>query len=669
MSDGMARAPLPPSGADTDTSKAHRRPFSPQLDRDSPSLERLVKALTRSEEEQLAAVEEEVAWAKAQEPVPLKFAVAAMILRDLIQLGWKVEIQGGELFIKPYEAAEGAVKEVVQRQLRFGREDQLRDPAVQQFIRDIESPPRGASYGSIAALIADGRALAERLRPVAAMPRAERAPALREACRPYLQSVEPGERDAATGLPLTDIWRYFRYTWSSRYRRPPGRLMAYLIRDAAQPSHPVMGLTALSNAVLQLTPRDEWLGWTRDGLLRLIACGELTDEEALTVLRSRVAADLEALYTEDLGFDGTSPPALSDQLRLKLLSIHRDAAEARAAQLRGGTSSSRTTDLSDEGLLQVTQTPLFRAKRAATALTLIQLRETLGRARPPLGQAVASPEVARAVDLALRQVKQRFAAGALMELSTCGAVPPYGNLLGGKLAFLMMLSPSVRRAYRNRYEGEPSLIASQMAGRPISKEARLAMIGTTSLYPERSSQYNRLRLPAGVAGNREDLRLLEVGRSRGHGSSNLSIETEQYLAVLARERKDFINVNFVFGEGQSPKMRQLREGLAALGLSAADLIRHASPRIVYLAPLGFNTRRSLLGLDPLPSDELEDPSDADERIAEFWRMRWLASRLENTSAIERVASSRRLDLLLSKDASGEPPPIQLGLFDSVEYPR
>jgi hypothetical protein len=487
-------------------------------------------------------------------------------------------------------------------------------------------------------------------------------------CKPYLQFVEPGLRDAATGLLLTDIWRYFRYTWSSRYRRTPGRLMLYLVRDAAHPNHPVMGLAALSNTVLQLTPRDEWLGWTRSGLLQLIVHGELEDEEALAALRTRIAADLGALYTEDLGFDGIHPPVLSDELARKLAAIHRDAVEARATQLREGREGPvRPDDLSEEALLETAQSPLFRAKRAATALTLLQVRDVLEQARPPLAEATTSSEMRRAVDIALRQVKQRFSAGALMELSTCGAVPPYGHLLGGKLALLMMLSPSVRRAYRERYEGEPSLIASQMAGRRVTKEARLAIIGTTSLYSERSSQYNRLRLPAGIVGNREELRLLEVGRSRGHGSSNLSIETEQCLATLARERKDFTNVNFVFGEGQSPKMRQLREGLAALGLNAADLIRHASPRIVYLAPLGSNVRRSLLGLDPLPGDEPDAPTDADERIADFWRTRWLASRLENADVLDRLASSRRLDLLLSNDAPGGLTPIQLGLFDAVEY--
>ncbi|WP_437546929.1 Druantia anti-phage system protein DruA [Sorangium sp. So ce367] len=615
----------------------------------------------------MATIEDEVAWAKAQEPVPLKFAAAAMILRDLLHLGWKVEAKNSEIFVEPYEAAEGAAKEVVQRQLRYGREDQLRDPGVQRFINDVESPPQGASYSSIAGLIADGRALAERLRPIAAMPRGERPEALRGACRPYLQFVEPGLRDAATGLLLTDVWRYFRYTWSSRYRRPPGRQMLYLIRDAAQPNHPIMGLTALSNAVLQLTPRDDWLGWTRDGLLRLIDQGELRDEEALTALRARVAADLAALYTDDLGFDGACPPALTHELSQKLMAVHREALADRASQLRNGKeSSSRSTDFEDEALLDVTLSPLFRAKRAATALALLQIRDLLDQARSPLAKAVESPEVGRAVDVALRQIKQRFSAGAIMELSTCGAVPPYGHLLGGKLALLLMLSPSIRNAYRARYEGEPSLIASQMAGRRVTKEARLTLIGTTSLYPERSSQYNRLRLPSGVAGNRKEVRLIEVGRTRGHGSSNLSIETEQYLAILARERKEFVNVNFVFGEGQSPKMRQLREGLAALGLNAADLIRHASPRIVYLAALGSMIRRALLGVEPLPGDDdLGSTDEADERIADFWRTRWLASRLESVDIVERLACSRRLDLLVSRDGPGESLPIQLGLFDSM----
>jgi hypothetical protein len=639
------------------------RPFLPRLEGGDASLDRLVLALDRDDEERLAAIDDEVGWAKEQEPSPRRFVAAAMILRDLLHQGWRVEATSGGIFVQPHE--EGATKDAVRRQLLFGRKDQLDDPAVRRFIRDVESPSKGSGYDSIVNLIADGRALAGRLRPVAELPRAARTTALRGVCSPYLQVVEPGRRDAFTNLPLIDVWRYFRYTWASRYRRPPGRLMLYLIRDAAQPNHPIMGLTALSNAVLQLTPRDEWIGWTATGLLTLIARGELSDDEVLHALRTRVEADLAALYTEDLGFDGARPPLLAPELATQLRTFQKTAVARRQAELRAGHVASRHVDLtSPEELRAAAVTALFQVKRAAAALALLGARDALALARSPLREALASPETARAVEFALRQVKQQFSSRALMELSTCGAVPPYGDLLGGKLAVLMMLSPSVRRTYQERYEGEPGVIASQMAGRQIIKAQRLLLLGTTSLYSERSSQYNRLRLSKGVVGNADDIALVEIGRSRGHGSSNLSAETEDLLASLVTESKEFTNVNFRFGEGQSPKMRQIREGLAVLGLNAADLLQHASPRIIYLSPLEPKVRRVLLGLDPMPegSDVVEG---ADEHIAEFWRNRWLASRLEHKEALERVSALRPLELLVSNGVLDQASSVQLGLFSGT----
>ncbi|HEU4403950.1 MAG TPA: Druantia anti-phage system protein DruA [Polyangiaceae bacterium] len=645
--------------------QAEWRPFRPLLP--APGIERLARALARDDAERVAALEDELGWARAQEPLPLEFAATTAVLRDLLNLGWEVQSRGRDVYVRPHEADGGrATKEAVRRQLLFGRSDQFASKPVREFICDMETSPAASSSRTVLPLIADGPSLASRLRPVARLPREERAEALRGCCRPYLQLVEPGEQDRFTRLPLVDIWRYFRYYWSSRYRRSPGRSMQYLIRDAAQPNHPVMGLTALSNTVLQLTPRDEWLGWTVEGLLSLIEQGELTDDEALAALRARVSNDLASIHAEDLGFDGANPPAFTPALAEHLAAIRGKALEARAEGLRAGVDAeARASDLSPEGLLRAARTPLFVAKRSTAAKMLLEVLDVLAAVRAPLATALRAPEAARAVAMALRQVKQWFGAGAIMDLSTCGAAPPYGPLLGGKLAALMMLSPSVRRVYGRRYEGEPSLIASRMAGRKVAKATPLVLLGTTSLYPERSSQYNRVRLPAGVCGNDAPVPFLEVGRSRGHGASNLSVEAEEYLAALAEQRKSFSNVNFVFGEGQSPKMRLLREGLAALGLTAADLVRHASPRIIYLAPLTKNARRQLLGVDPIPAGAGEADASDDEAIAEFWRARWLASRLDHEECLRSLEASPRHQLRLSAQLPAAPVAMQLSLFDNL----
>ena len=85
-----------------------------------------------------------------------------------------------------------------------------------------------------------------------------------------------------------------------------------------------------------------------------------------------------------------------------------------------------------------------------------------------------------------------------MEIITCGAVPPYGEILGGKLVAMLMASPRVVRDVRTRYEGRVSLIASGLKGAPVRRDPNLTVLTTSSLYSVGSSQYNRIRIPAEI---------------------------------------------------------------------------------------------------------------------------------------------------------------------------
>ena len=89
-------------------------------------------------------------------------------------------------------------------------------------------------------------------------------------CEPYIQLVT-NERDQYTGYKLSDIWRYFRYTWSIPYKTMPGRNLFYLVRDRLQPCHPVIGIFALGNSVLNLTVRDDDIGWTVEAIKKNMA--------------------------------------------------------------------------------------------------------------------------------------------------------------------------------------------------------------------------------------------------------------------------------------------------------------------------------------------------------------------------------------------------------------
>jgi hypothetical protein len=621
------------------------RLFSPTLDETGKVYARLVEIGSRPAMDALVGLEELLARSPGDTAASLRLKAAVCVLRDLISLGWQTLANGGWLYVRP--GAPGLLsKASTRRQLEFGRDDQLAEPATRKFILALERPGRGSNALPVTDLIADGRELEADLRPAALLEGDARDAALARICRPYLQLVTADARDEHSKIRLMDIWRYFRHTWTTRYRSSPGRNLFYLIRDAARPNHPVMGITALGNAVMQLGPRDDALGWTINGLKRAMEDGRVSDDEVLKAFRKRVREDFSEVFIADLPVPPEMPDAVPTALLDRLAMIEQQASGDRADRLRDidddDGMTARVHDVEEADLERLARSPLFLAKRARLVRNLLRMHGYLTQARSVAG-LLATPDGIWTVNQALRQLKKRFSATSMMEITVCGAVPPYNHLLGGKLACLMMLSPQVRRDYEDRYRDAYSIIASQMAGRLIAKPPLLAFLGTTSLYPARSSQYNRVKLPSGTCpGQATAAEYKDLGVSEGYGSPNLSAETEAVLEALAGQVREYRNVNFVFGEGQSPKLRQLREGFAALGLSQSNILSHGTPRLVYGIDLVENASRVLLGVDGTPHFHVPDQPGAEAQIADFWRRRWLSSRLSHLPALAAVGASSPL---------------------------
>ena len=58
------------------------------------------------------------------------------------------------------------------------------------------------------------------------------------------------------------LFRIFRYYWSSPYSEYVGRRIKLIIRDAALPSKPVIGIAALGSPIIHIPERDDWIGWS-----------------------------------------------------------------------------------------------------------------------------------------------------------------------------------------------------------------------------------------------------------------------------------------------------------------------------------------------------------------------------------------------------------------------
>ena len=162
------------------------------------------------------------------------------------------------------------------------------------------------------------------------------------------------------------------------------------------------------------------------------------------------------------------------------------------------------------------------------------------------------------MEIALRRVKQQVLASSVMELITCGAVLPYRDLLGGKLAAMLMLSREVADDFEERYSGRVSLIASALAGRPVYRPTCLALITTSSLYAVGSSQYNRIKMPT----DNGSLAYKRIGKTDSFGTVHFAPDTMINLSALARASdSNRRRVNNLFGEGTSSKLRLIRSGI------------------------------------------------------------------------------------------------------------
>lgn len=582
-----------------------------------------------------------------------ELAAAAHTIIDLVNQGWSVKVAKHGVLLRVPHASNNreAEKARIRRQEHLRRDAQLRQPSVRRFIDRMEGNHeyRGRLI-SIFDLMRDGRELAASL---------EANPDSIDTIRPYVQVVDSGSICELTGFKLHDIWRYFRHTWSNVYSTVPGRSMPILIRDAATEHHAVIGLAALSSPIVQIAERDNWMGW---GTKNFVATLEVdpTDNVARW-LACRIETQRSEIYVDDLLRDGVLHP---NDLRVPTQEIidrlRGDAERYRAKHHRGGPIR-QVRSIEIDAWVERAETHLFRSKRSALLAETLEIQGLLGAylgstpTAADLGKALNDPKAKKQIGRLVRRARGERVGTVIADLTVCGAIAPYNALAAGKLVGALSVSPSVLAAYRAKYS-RPSEIASAMAGRPITREARLAFVGTTSLYGTGSSQYNRLFWPASVMGGSDSTRMgfQELGRSRSFGTSHFSGETVEALVRLSEHSGGLTRVNSIFGEGVSPRLRKVRLGLSALGWPSDKLLKHGRERILYGVPLVENVRDFALGIDQEPVYLLDpDPNDAGGSVAQWWFNRWA----RNRSAQEHVQAAMRTNRLVRPIRHGARVPI------------
>jgi hypothetical protein len=581
-----------------------------------------------------------------------------LLLRDIIRAGWSYRWNSGMIELRPPSFEEvnkpdeiKKVKASIRDCMYEARKEKIVEAA--EFISRMEKPlPSPTTKVPITALIANGAQLAEELRTIVDMADEEQTEAISNVIKPYLQLVRENERDKHTGHKLSDIWRYFRFTWSTPSENTPGRTMQYLIRDAAREYHPIIGIASLENSPVKIACRDHYLGFSLESFQ-----DEITETRSIKDIHKafeRLLSHIEAAIY-DICIDGLcSTEEIQNPSEIvvrRLLTIAARSAEKREEALRDWEENSEGLERGLLGNISMdAEDALYRRKRAEQLAKLLLAKRTIkGLVEDPdfnqkYARFMMSESGQIAIRTALTAIKSKHIGTSMLELNVCGAIPPYNSLLGGKLVALMMLSPQVINDYRERYGNRPSDIASRLKGEPVIRPAELVFIGTTSLYYVGSSQYNRLRLPPGLFNsNSAEVRWEKLGTTMGYGTLHISRLTLRCLQEVGSV-KGFKDVNNVFGEGSSPKLRIIRQGLESIlepgqRLAIEQLSKHAMPRIVFGAWLTRNGKEYFFNRNSTPKyyfGASKNSVKGTEKIVAYWQKRWLLMRIKQTEIINEI---------------------------------
>ena len=298
---------------------------------------------------------------------------------------------------------------------------------------------------------------------------------------------------------------------------------------------------------------------------------------------------------------------------------------------------------------------LFKKKRAAELARLLEAKIVFNEIYDEdpvvwLRQLLKTEEGRKAINVSLVANRKTKIGSNMMEIIVCGSIPPYNELLGGKLVSILACSPTVIRDYTARYSDQVSEIASRMKGKKVIRDSHLAFLGTTSLYAIGSSQYNRIKVPI-----TDDftLKYKKIGITEGYGTVYFSKTTTASMMKLLELKDGGRRINNIFGEGTSPRFRLISRGLSCIGIRSDVFLKHYSPRIVYSMELARNTNSFLCGSDdtldyPFDINNTKEIENYTQRMIQFWYERWLKQRLHTVDIISRLQAFEVDKLLISR---------------------
>ncbi|MEG8946407.1 Druantia anti-phage system protein DruA [Rosettibacter firmus] len=204
-----------------------------------------------------------------------------------------------------------------------------------------------------------------------------------------------------------------------------------------------------------------------------------------------------------------------------------------------------------------------------------------------------------------------------MHAQRVGALPPYNELLGGKMVALALTCNEIRDSYRRKYNNTVTILQKRVL------KPELLFITTTSAFGK-SSIYNRLKY-------NDDIVAMSLGYTQGSGTFH--IPEGLYQEILEFLSQKGIDISRGYGHGPSRKLKLISLGLEHLGLSKYEY--HGIKREFYLFPLVKNLQEVIhSNHKPIWLDRSFD------ELVEYWKYRWALPRAERMPGWENFKSKK-----------------------------
>lgn len=242
-----------------------------------------------------------------------------------------------------------------------------------------------------------------------------------------------------------------------------------------------------------------------------------------------------------------------------------------------------------------------------------KLMGILGLQSPPLSLALRDKQFKIPKDKKTEIVNQT------MDAYTVGALPPYADLLAGKLVVLAAASKDVREDYQLRYEGRKTIMENRVIPAVLIAVTTLSAFGRSSLYN---------RVSKGMSNNQNIWAATSLGFCEGWGTLHFSDRLYEKMKNL---HKKLLPEKRLYGFGTGPKIRLqvVRHILETLGFPGTH-IRHNIKREAFIIPHVKNLEEMLSGIETKPVYD-----DAPfSQLAEFWKERYCLPRAEQRCSLE-----------------------------------